>query len=76
LIEVPVMSSPTDDVMQATVRKLAEAGDVELFQTVTRLRTSKQLFNTVHALNEMLAAPEHRNVALRALKRLGLEYCG
>lgn len=70
------MRSPARDAMPSVARAIAEADDRELLQTFTRLRKSKQLFNTVHGLNLMLAEPEHREVAQRALRRLGLDRAG
>jgi hypothetical protein len=60
----------------AMAREISQASDAEVAQTVSVLRASKMLCNTVHELNQMLAIPQHRELAMRALKRLGLEYAG
>jgi hypothetical protein len=67
-----------DDENQAlsTARNIAAAPEDEIARTVARLRRSKRLFMTVHGLNKLLSVPEHRGVAVQALKRMGLDRAG
>ncbi len=60
----------------STARNIAVAPEDEIVRTITRLRRSKRLFITVHGLNRLLAVPEHRGVAIQALKRMGLDQAG
>jgi hypothetical protein len=69
----------TDDLRVPAVsmaREIAQASDAEVAQTVSVLRASKKLSSTVHELNRMLTMPQHQELAMQALKRLGLEHAG
>ena len=60
----------------STARNIAAAPEDEIVRTVARLRRSKRLFITVHGLNKLLSVPEHRGLAIQALKRMGLHHAG
>ena len=55
---------------------IGAASDQELSDLFYRLTKDKRLSSTVHALNQLLLDIESRPHALRALRRLGLEYAG
>jgi len=69
------MEKPTEEATQ-NAQELAQATNDNMARTVTSLRKSKRLFATVHELNEMLRIPDLHGLALRALKRLGLDKAG
>jgi hypothetical protein len=50
--------------------------DCELSNIFEGLRRRGRLSATVHQLNSMLEQPAHREVAVLALKRMGLEHSG
>lgn len=60
----------------AITQAIAEASNAGASTLVLQLRAEKRLFSTVHELNGMLSSSQHRSLALRALKRIGLEYAG
>ena len=53
---------------------ILSTSDDELIRKISELRNSKQLYNTVHELKELLSTPQYSSLAEQALKRLGLEY--
>ena len=55
---------------------ILSTSDDELIRKISELRASKQLYNSVHELNELLSTPQYRSLAEQALKKLGLEYAG
>lgn len=57
-------------------RFLAESSDDDVSRAIDELRGSERLFSTIHELNELLGVPEHRDLALKALKRIGLDQAG
>lgn len=69
------MEKPAEEAIQKA-QELARATDDEMARAVTSLRKSKRLFTTVHELNKMLRIPELHGLALKALKRLGLDKAG
>jgi hypothetical protein len=56
--------------------KLAEASDDELLVVFDRLRRDRQLSVAVHQMNVLLTDAAHKEIALAALRRLGLEHAG
>jgi len=59
-----------------TAQMILSTSDDELIRKISELRASKQLYNSVHELNELLSTPQYRSLAEQALKKLGLEYAG
>lgn len=56
--------------------RIADAREDIAREEFLALRAAKSLFAVVHGLNLLLGVPEHRDLALRALRRLGLEWAG
>ena len=59
-----------------TARKIHKASNSEIAEIIRQLRNKKELWRTVHALNALLRDGKHRDTALLALRRLGLEHGG
>jgi hypothetical protein len=59
----------------AFAHHISTASDDQVIATFHRLRFAKRLSSTVRGLNHLLSNPEHKDVALQALRRLGLERC-
>ena len=59
-----------------TARKIHSFSDREIAEIIRQLRDKKELWRTVHALNALLRDGQHRDTALLALRRPGLEYGG
>jgi hypothetical protein len=59
-----------------TAQMILSTSDDELIRKISELRASKQLYNSVHELNELLSTPQYRSLAEQAFKKLGLEYAG
>lgn len=53
-------------------RALTDATDDDWPQCFERLRREKQLSVAIKQINAMLELPEHRKMAMAALKRIGL----
>lgn len=74
------MRCETDEEYKAAALKvacrIADAREDAAREQFLALRATKGLFAAVHGLNLLLAVPEHRDLALRALRRLGLEWAG
>ena len=66
------MSASDQKTGTSVAAKIANAGDDELAATISSLRRSRELFNTVHGLNLLLATPDHRDLAMRASSDLAL----
>jgi hypothetical protein len=60
----------------AAAQTICSASDTKVVEIVHRLRNRRQLFRTVHALNELLHDPENCDHGRNALRRLGLDYGG
>jgi hypothetical protein len=56
--------------------RINSSPDREFSNIFEGLRRKGRLSATVHQLNSMLAQPAHREVAVLALKRMGLEHGG
>jgi hypothetical protein len=60
----------------STAQAISDASEAEVSEMVLRLCAAKRLYSTIHELNGMLSSTRYRSLALRALKRVGLEYAG
>jgi hypothetical protein len=60
----------------AIARILSQSSDVQVVEIIRQLRGRKELSTTVRSLNHLLADPSHRDVALLAFRRMGLEHGG
>jgi hypothetical protein len=56
-------------------RKIAETPARELPAAIGEMMFKRDLYRTVTALDDLIDHPEHRQVAVRALEKLGL-WCG
>ena len=54
-----------------TAQMILSTSDDELIRKISELRASKQLYNSVHELNELLSTPQYRSLAEQALKKTG-----
>ncbi len=65
------MALPTTGLGLAAARKFANASDDSWPEYFDQLRRDKQLSVVIHEINELLKQPEHRQLAIDALKRIG-----
>ena len=65
----------TRDAIEA-LRYFSECSEMDVSDTISRLRDQRKLSSTVRALNGLLADPSYSAAALLALRRMGLEYGG
>ena len=61
-----------DDYGLEIARRFASARDDEWPAHFEQLRRGKQLSHAIRQINALLADPEHRQVAIGALRRMGL----
>lgn len=59
-----------------SARRLSEATGDEWLVVYEELPRSRALSTAVHQMNRLLDVPEHRELAMSALKRIGLEHAG
>jgi hypothetical protein len=57
-------------------RQLTQAKDSEWPEIFEGLRRTRQLSAAMHGINALLDDPAHRELAVTALRRVGLEYGG
>ncbi len=55
-------------------RALVELGEMDRVELFYKLRRERRLSATVRGLNGLLVLPEHKDLGLRALRSIGLEY--
>ena len=60
----------------SVAKRIAELPDSEWPDFVVDLRKRRALSKAVREMNSLIQIPDHRHLAVRALRRIGLEHSG
>lgn len=73
---MPVVNAIETNTREAVLaaQALVGLGEEERVELFFRLRRERRLTVMVRGLNELLAHPDHKDLGLRALRSIGLEY--
>lgn len=73
---VPVVSTIETNTQEAVgvAQALVDLGEHERVELFYTLRSERRLTVMVRGLNGLLAHPDHKDLGLRALRSIGLEY--
>lgn len=73
-----MVSNETPTILESLdfARRIREISDEQRVELLHRLRQSTRLSYTVRGLNRLIEQPEHRPIAERALRTMGLDLPG